>query len=85
MANANWPSDMVDELRIYELLGYKFREPAVIGDEAYRRIVGLEQAIGQAQQVGRIKRFAAKDPSTGVVVGRGYKRADVQRIMNNGG
>lgn len=81
MAKGRWPDGMIDSERLFELLGYTSADPEVIGEAAYQRVLDFETAVDDAYMNGRLKRFSAKDPSDGSVVGHGYRRTDLQGLL----
>ncbi len=42
----------------------------------------LELAVEGARDVNRIRRYTARDPITNDVIGHGYKREDIRRIID---
>ena len=77
----NWPEDIVDAERLFEVLGYHTSNPQIVGLEASGLIVRAEEAVERARISGRVRRLSVKDSKTGEVAAYGYRRADVRRIL----
>ena len=76
-----WPEEMVDETRLFEVVGYSSGDPSIIGPEAYQKVRSLEAAVDRARVSGRLKRFTAKNAQTGEITAYGYRRADVLKVI----
>jgi len=83
MAAGHWPADMIDGEHLYELMGLTSADPDQIGQEAYGHLLDFETAVDDAHLKGRVKRFTAKDPTSGDVVAHGYKRSEALAILRS--
>ena len=81
MARGHWPDDMIDEQKLFELLGLNSGNEIDLDAKDYQQLLNLEAAVETAHQANRIKRFTAKDPQTGEAVAHGYRKVDIEKLM----
>ncbi len=82
--NLKWPPGIVDGERLHEFLGLTSRDPEVIGESSYSRLLEFEIAIDRAALRGTVTRVRAKDPGTGEVVAYGYRQEELRKLVPTG-
>ena len=79
------PEQIVDAGRLYEMIGLRSGDPASLTQEESDRLCQFTAAVENAAAVRRIHRVTKLDPKTGQVIGRGYVRDELDRIIRNRG
>lgn len=75
----------VDADKLYLMLGLHTDDPARLSWDERERLGNLKFAVEQAALVGRIQRFARKDPRTNETRGYCYLREDIRKLLHNRG
>lgn len=75
----------VDANKLYLMLGLRTDDPSLLSWEERERLGNLKFAVQQAEIVGRIQRFARKDPKTNETLGYCYLRDELRRLLHNRG
>lgn len=75
----------IDADKLYLMLGLASDDPATLSWDDRERLGNLKYAVDQAALVGRIQRFARKDPKTNETLGYCYLREDIRRLLHNKG
>ena len=71
--------------KLYLILGLKTGDRAQLTWQDRERLGNLEFAVRQAVAVGRVQRFARKDPRSQEVLGYYYLREEIRHIIHNRG
>jgi len=81
MARTSWPEHVVAEDRVHEILGHKSGDRAALAPHDHERLSRFKDLIQRATLSGRVRRLVLKDPESGEVLGRGYYRNDLRKII----
>jgi hypothetical protein len=78
-------SATIDADKLYEMLGLPTDDPAQLSWSDRERLGNLKFAVQQAELVGRIQRYARKDPKTRETLGHCYLRDEIRTLLRNRG
>ena len=84
MAETRRPAT-VDADKLHLILGLKSGDAALLSWQDQERLANLKFAVKQAELVGRVQRFARKDPRTHETLGYCYLRDEIVHLIKNRG